>query len=868
MAEEMRLHIEHLMGKSIANGLSPEEARYAAQRRFGGIDQFKEQCRDGLGWRLLEEFIRDLCFGARVLMRNSGFTAVAILTLALCIGANLAIFAVVDALLIRSLPFPRADRLLTIYYTYPHLPGAINGASLTNYYERKGKFSSLESLAEIGSSTSVIGEPGATTVEDTGRVTPEFFDTLGVHPFMGRFFTESEMTYQTDQVAILSYEYWKNAFAGDPAILGRSVRMDATPRKVVGVLPPGFRFLSLRAPVYTPMSSDKSERGVDRRHEFGRMMVARLRDGATVAEARAQIAADDTETAAEYPYAKLIEQAGCYSVVAPLQADYVSSIRPTLLLLQAGALFLLVIGGVNLVNLMLIRASNRSRELAIRRALGASNGNIVREVMAESVLLTVTGGVFGLLVGAAGIQLLAALGSHQLPLGAEIAFNGRLACVALAGAALTGFIVGMPVAWFNLHGGLAGALHAESRGSTASRTTRRLRHGFIVTQVALAFVLLIGASLLGLSLRRAMAVAPGFSSERVITGRFSLIPSHYNTDDQAKNFFKSYYEKALAIPGVSAVGMVSRVPVVGYNDNVALNVPGYVPKPGEDPSGVHDLYGVGGDYFKAMGIPLIEGRFLDMSDSAKDEYYAVVDEAFARHYWPEGGAVGKKVYAGLKPYPGEKPYVIVGVVGTIKQDSPASMIAPHGALYVTFEAAFYRNYYVVARTTLPPEVVGAALAKVLRDVDPDLPLSDIKSMDTRIADSLSTRRSPALMAGIFGVVALLLASIGLYGVMAYAVVQRTREFGVRLALGAQRSDVLRMVFLEGARLAALGLALGAAISLAAASFISSFLFGVTSHDPIAYAGVGAVLAAVASVACLLPAQRATAVDPIVALRAD
>ena len=517
---------------------------------------------------------------------------------------------------------------------------------------------------------------------------------------------------------------------------------------------------------------------------------------------------------------------------------------------------------------MLIRASNRGRELAIRRALGASNVHIVREVMAESVLLAVTGGALGLLVGAAGIQLLASLGSRQLPLGAEIAFNWRVACVAFVGAAFTGFIVGIPVAWFNLHGRLAGALQAESRGSTASRATRRLRHGFIVTQVALAFVLLVGASLLGLSLRRAMAVTPGFHAEKVITGQFTLIWSHYHDDATYMSFFQRYYEKARAIPGVTAVGMVSRVPVVGFNDNGAFNVPGYTPKPGEDPSGIHDLYAVGGDYFRAMGIPLIEGRFLDVTDPAKKEYNVVVDETFARHYWPDGGAIGKKVFGGIKPFPGELPFIVVGVVGTIKQDGLGSSIAPHGAIYATFEGAFFRNFYIVARTALPPEAVGATLARVLRDVDPDLPLTDIRSMDTRISDSLSTRRSPALMAGIFGVVALLLASIGLYGVMAYAVTQRTREFGVRLALGAQRTDVLRLVFLEGARLAALGLALGVVISLAAAGYISSFLFGITAHNPIAYAGVAAVLAAVASVACLLPAQRATAVDPIVALRAD
>jgi predicted permease len=804
----------------------------------------------------------------RRLTGSPAFALAALATLALCIGANLAIFAVVDALLIRSLPFPRADRLLTIYYAYPHLPGAINGASLTNYYERKGKFTSLQSLAEITTTTSVIGEPGATTIEDTARVTPEFFETLGVHPLMGRGFSDAEMTYQTDQVAVLTYEYWKSEFASDPAILGKSVRLDGAPWKIVGVLPPGFRFLSLRAPIYTPLSSNEDERKMIRRHDTGNVMVARLRDGATVAEARAQIVADDIARAPEYPYAKLIADGGCSTVVAPLQADYVASIRPTLLLLQAGALFLLIIGGVNLINLMLTRASGRVRELAVRRALGASNVHIVGEVMAESVLLTVTGGALSLIVGAAGIRLLSVLGSRQLPLGEEIAFNWRLASVALAGSVFMGFAVGIPVAWFNLRGRLAGALQAESRGSTASHALRHLRHSFIVTQVALAFVLMTGASLLGQSLRRAMSVAPGFISEKVITGQFSLIWNHFRDEAAYKSFFPSLYEKMAAIPGVSAVGMISRVPVTGYGDNAAINVPGYVPKPGEDPSGVCDKYSVGGDYFKAMGIPLIEGRFLDPTDPAKKEINIVVDETFAHHYWPEGSAIGKKVYDGFEPNLGRQPYVVVGVVGTIKQDRLASSAAPHGAIYLTYAAAPFRSYYIVARTTLPVDAVGATLAKVLREVDPDFPLTDIRSMETRVSDSLSTRRSPALMAGIFSVVALLLSSIGLYGVMAYAVVQRTREFGVRLALGAQRTDVLRLVFLEGARLAGLGLALGMAISLAAAGYISSFLFGVTSYDPIAYAGVAAVLATVTSMACLLPARRATAVDPIVALRTD
>ena len=809
--------------------------------------------------------LAEIYIATRRLAKSPLFTATALGTLALCIGANLTIFAVVDALLIRSLPFPDADRLVTMYYVYPKLPSSSPGASITNYFERKGKLPALSSVAEINEIFSVVGESGSTAIVAMGKVTPEFFSTLGVTPLIGRAFTDSEMTYQTDHEAILSYEYWRTAYNADPGAIGRTIRIDDDPKKIVGVLPPHFRFPSFDAPVYTPFSSDEGQRSVASRHVTGPILIGRIAKGNTLAAVQTQVDSLDAALAPEFPDAKLVSEAGTHTVVEPLQAAFVASVRPMLLLLQAAALVLLLIGCVNLVNLLLIRASNRSREVAIRQALGAGRRQVVRDAMTETMMLTLAGAMIGLWVGYAGISILGRLGVDQLPLGAEVVFNGRLAVAALIGAVVIGASVAVPVSWFNLRSGLALALKSEARGGTAGSSAIRLRRAFIVAQIALAFVLLTSASLLGISLRRAMAVSPGFSADHIITGQFNLTWNGYPQRDTLHNFFERLFEKTAELPGIPAVGAISALPVVGPGNGDVVTIPGYTPPRGETGLQVHDQIGVAGDYFVAMGIPLVSGRFLRPVDATQMQMTCVVDESFARHYWPEGGAVGKEVYFGTNPPPDAKYYTIVGVVGTVKQNGITETVG-RGTVYVPYSRVYFHQYYLVARTSLAPEGVANSLVKAVRAADSDVPLTNLHSMQYLISDSLSTRRSPALMAGIFAASALLLATIGLYGIMAYVVAQRTREFGVRLALGAQKMDVLRLVLMEGARLAALGLGAGFVLSLILIRFMSSLLYGVQPNDPLAYAAVAAAITLVISVACFLPARRATMVDPLVALR--
>ncbi len=809
--------------------------------------------------------MNDLRYAVRMLLKNPGFTVVALFTLALCIGANLSIFAVVDAILIRPLPFPDSNRLVILFNSYPkaNIPRA--GASLTSYYERRGQIPSFASLAAISQTTSVVGETGATSRENCGRVSPEFFATLGVNPFIGRTFKEEEMTYQTDHEAMLSYEYWQSHCNADPNILGKSIRADGIARLVVGVLPPGFRFLSFEAPVYTPLSSEEAERNLGARHAaIDKIEIARLVPGVTLAEAQSEVDAHNNARAAEFPQAKEVAETGFRTVVAPLHADHVASVRPILVLLQAGVLFLLLIGGANLANLLLIRAGMRTRELGIRLSLGATRRHVVSQVMAETVLLALGGGIAGLSVGAAGIRLLAALGVDQLPLGARIALNERLALVTLIGAVVMGIVIALPVAWFNLRGHPANALRTQSRGDTTNLAARRLRHAFIIAQIGLAFVLLTGAGLLGVSLKRAMEVSPGFRLDHVLTGQFGLPWLGYHSQGSFPQFFDRLYEEISHQPGVSAVGVVNRVPMSGEGPAEAVTVPGYILAPGASLA-LHDIFAVAGDYFAAMGVPLREGRYLNQTDTHGDQKPCVVDEAFAHRYWPQGGAIGKQVYEGTSIKPGDLPFVVVGVVGAVKQTSLTDNLSK-GAIYVPYNRFFTRNYYLVTRTGIAPESLALTLIKTVRKIDPELPLNDLRSMDVRVEDSLISRRSPTLLAGIFALAALLLAAIGTYGVLSCAVAQRHREIGVRLALGAQPKQIAIQFLSLGLRLLAVGTVAGVLGACLAGQAMRKILINVPALPVATLAGTALIMTVVSLVACWLPVRRAARVDPMMALR--
>jgi predicted permease len=681
---------------------------------------------------------------------------------------------------------------------------------------------------------------------------------------MGRAFTDAEMTYNTDRVAILTDSAWRRRFQADPKVLGRQIRLDGVERTVVGVLPPEFRFLSSEARIYVPFASSMEDRRAPRRHSAnGAELIARLNRGATLDEAQSQIDALDAGIAHEYPQARMIADAGYRTKVASLHADHVASIRPTLLLMQAGVFFLLLIGAVNLVNLLLIRAGAHVKELAVRLAMGASRGHVVGEVMVETTLLTSLGGLLGLGVGAGGIQLLATLGAERLPLGARIAFDARLALVALITSIAIGIVVGLPIAWLNLQKHLGQALGSETRGGTSGRAEQRLRHGFIVAQISLAFVLLAGAGLLGLSLEKAAAASLGFPADHLLSGQVTLPYSSYPNVGQRLAFTQKLMEEVANTPGVLAAGIVTNVPLSGHNTKSAIAVKSHPIAPGTLPR-VPYAVSVDGDYFSAMRLPLREGRFLTAADSRRKERTCVVDESFAHHYWPKGGALGQVVFLGSKPQSDAEGHTIVGVVGTAKQ-ADVTEGRSEGAVYFPWAYRNERQIWIVARTSGAPESLGAALQQIVRKIDPELPVSDIRSMEMRISDSLMARRAPVLLAGIFAGVALLLAAMGTYGVLSYAVAQRRREIGVRMALGARPGQIHWQFFELGLRLLAGGTAVGALGAWMAGRAMQTLLFDVPSLHLPTLARAAGVIGLATFVACLLPSHRAAGISPVEAL---
>ncbi len=807
--------------------------------------------------------MNDLRYAFRQLRKAPGFTITALATIAICLGANLAIFAVINSVLLRPLPFPNSDRLVSIYNTYPKAGVENDGSSVTNYYERRGNIPAFSSLSIYMDRSETVGDPGSLHQEEIIRISSEFFTTLGVSPALGRNFTTDEVDNQKN-VIILSNAFWRQQFDSDPNILGRETRVNGIARKVVGVLPPAFRFLSSEARVFLPLKSGPEQRGPEARHSGGggTHMIARLKPGATIAEAQAQIDAHNTAVERDDPQAKMMAEAGFRSPVLSLHAEQVRSIRPTLLLLQAGVFFLLLIGAVNLVNLLLIRSSDRSKEMAIRQAMGATRWHVVRQVVTETLLLAAAGGVLGVVLGAWGTQLLQVVGANRLPLGAQIAVDGRLAAIGLAGAVFLGIAIAAPIAWFNLRSHLANALQSESRSGTISRATQRLRHGFIIAQIALAFVLLAGAALLGLSLKKVMAVPAGFRAEHVLTGECTIswdaIPKRVGIIDRLLDSIRQQ-------PGVVAAGTITNIPLSGDNGKTAVTPQGYVPPPGQSPHG-HYTYAVHGDYFSVLGIPLREGRYLTSADSRRSERVCVVDEDFAQRYWPKGGAIGQRIAHGGETEEA-KLFTIVGVVGAVKQ-AALTESQGQGAVYLPYAYLNKNSVFVVARTTQRPEAFAETLRKLVRATDSDLAIDDVRSMDTRIDDSLIARRSPALLAGIFAGVALLLAAIGTYGVLSYAVTQRRREIGIRMALGAQRQQIGAQFLSLGLRLLAAGSALGLLGATLAGRAMQSVLFEVPALPVAALLGTALVMTTVSLIACLIPARRATQVDPMIALRSE
>ena len=818
--------------------------------------------------------LNDLRHSLRLLGKEKAFSLTVILTLAVCVGANATIFSVVHKVLLAPLPYPDADRLVAVLNGYPGagVPRASNSAP--DFFLRRERMKSFEELAQYQGWGHTVGEVGATSREQTMRVSASFFPLLGARPALGRFFHEEEMAEGNARKVVLSHGYRMDRFAGDASAVGQDLRVDGVPYEIVGVLPESFRVTSPDQPrFYVPIPYTAAHRTLDQWHNNNFAMIGRLAEGATAEQAEAEGNALNQALIAEWPVPgaeQLLRDAGFNTMVTPLQEDLVRDIRGTLALLWGGVAFVLLIWCVNIANLILARSQVRAREMATRAALGAPRSRLAREVLTHAVLLATLGGVIGIGLAAIGMRALGTLGVDQLPRGSEIAMDAPVLLFTLAIAVVAGLIFGsIPLAQL-LRQNLHGVLGAESRGGTADRKALRVRSGLVTAQVALAFLLLIGAGLMLASFRAALSVDPGFEAEGVWTGFVSLPAARYEDGDARARFAETLMEEVRALPGVRNAAVTTTVPFSGNNSSSVILPEGYTPPPGESILSPYQT-AVGTGYFETMGIPLREGRTFTPADGVNGQRTLILDEWLANRYYPQGDALGRRMIWGAVPgqETEENIFTIVGVVGSIKQNDLTTPDAEHvGAYYVPYRANPSSFLTLVVRGEGRTEALTSGIRDRVRELDPELPLHGIETMHGRIDESLATRRTPMLLLMGFSGIALLLATIGIYGVLAYLVAQQTREMGIRLALGSSAREIFALVVSRGAIVTGMGLGVGAVASVVGGRIMQSLLFGVEPLEPVVLMTVAVVLGLVALAACVVPAWQATRIDPVRALVAD
>jgi len=822
----------------------------------------------------MEHILRDAARSLKLLAREKTFGATVLVTLALCVGANVAIYGVVHAVLLESLPFFEPDRLVTVNNSYPGAGVARASNGSVDFFQRRERIAAFEEVGIYQGGGGTVGEPGSTQQVASLRVSPSLFPLLGVQAARGRTFLEEEMEEGNQYEVVLTHGAWQDFFGGADDAVGRDLRIDGRPYEVVGILGEDFLMPDRQdARFFVPIPFGEEDRQLASWHNNNFQMLARLAPGATVEQARAQNLALNDALMDEWdiPNARqLLTDAGYTTLVDPTAEDLVRDVRPLLYLLWGGVAFVLLIGCVNIANLLLARAQTRLMDVATRLALGASRARVATQVLTESVVLSLLGGAAGLALGALGLRLLTTLGVDDLPRGTAIGVDGSVLLftllLSIGAAALFASIPMVSV----LHGDLSPAFRAGGRTGTASRRSVSVRNALVTSQVALAFVLLIGAGLMMMSFRAAISVNPGFDPHGVLTGLVGLPGARYEDDDARRRFWDELLADVRATPGVAAAAVTTQVPF-GNNNSASLIMPeGYELSPGESLLAPFQTF-AGPGYFEAMGIPLLEGRTFQESDVADAPRVVVIDQWLANRYWPTGGALGDRMVWGAVPgqdsVAAENLFTVIGIVETVKQNDLTTPDAEHvGAYYFSYRQLTSDFMTVVARAT---DGDAAGLTDDVRSavarIDPDLPFFGVQTMQERIDASLVRRRAPLVLLGIFGTVALFLALVGIYGALAYTVMQRTREIGIRMALGSAPQDVFRGVVGQGLRVTGVGLVVGAGAAWLLARLIQSLLFGVQATDPRVMAGVALLLAGVAAVACVIPARRATRVSPVEAL---
>lgn len=808
----------------------------------------------------METLWQDVRYAARTLIKRPGFTLVVMLTLALGIGANTAIFSFVNALLLRPLPYKDAERLVRITALRGNEEGRFSMLELKDMREQLGSFESIGAYIP-GAQYNYSGE-GAPEEFSAILATREFFEVMGV-PLAHGTVWPVEYDRERNFGVVLTHEVWKRRFGGDPNVLGRKITLDAAPfYTIYGVLPPNFNFPSTTQ-LFRSIAINKNLPNYEERDKRNVYAVARLKPGVSAEQARAELAAFSQRLATTYPDLNK----GLTFTLKPLRDLTVGDVRPYLWLLLAAVGFVLLIACVNVVNLLLTRSLAREREIAIRTALGAERGRLVRQLLTESVLLAGCGGLVGLAFAWLSVRGLKTLIRAELPSWVAIDLDWRVLFFTLGVSLLTGLIAGLAPALQASKPDLNDLLKEGAKGSQCGR--QQLRKVLVVAEVALAMVLLIGAGLLVQSFRRLQQAELGFSPTSLLTMRVALPWRKYSGEqgpEQQKQFFQQLMGRLSALPGVEAAAMTSNLPLASERQEgkLTFTIEGQSADEQQRNPFANNLH-VSPNYFSALGIRLLAGRYLNDADTANTDRVAVISQRMAERMFPRQDPIGKRLKVGAVTSEAQWA-TIVGVVGNVKHEA----IASDGGfdLYTSYQQVVDSNMYLLLRTKVPPHTLAAAATQAVWAGDPEQSAFNIVTMEERIADTVWQRRLAGTLFLVFAGLALLLAAIGIYGVMAYTVSQRTREIGIRMALGAQPQEVSRMIVGQGARLIALGLGIGLVVALLGSRLIHSLLYGISSADPLVYVSVLAMLTAVALLACWLPARRASQVDPMISLRTE
>jgi len=859
--DELRFHIEQQSAANIAAGIPPDEARRQAALQFGAVEGVKEGCREQRRAFWLETLIADVRYALRVMRKNPGFTAIAILTLALGIGANTAIFSVVYAVLLKPLPFKNPQQLVAVFAAKPQEGVPKTGVSFPNFEEWRAQntvFSELAGNQEHDLNVTGRGEP---FVARTGVVTTEFFPLLAVPPLAGRTFVPADGKPGAVPVVVLSENLWRGRFGSDPNIVGSSVSLDKRLFTIIGVMPVGFRspFLARNQDIWVPTVDDPLFGGwMARRSGHWLPVIGRLKPGVSIAQAQAEMETISARLAKEFP----AENEGWTARVVPLQSEIVGDVKPALLVLLGAVGLVLLISCANIANLLLARATSRAKEMSVRIALGAGRGRIVRQLLTESAALGLLGGIAGMLLAFWSVNALRTVLPAEIATVSEIHVDGYVLGFALLLSIVASFIFGLAPALFAAGSDLNTNLR-EAAGRAGAGGRRQTARSFLAAaETALAMVLLIGAGLLVRSFVTLMSVSPGFHSEQLMKAEVTLPQFEYSKPEQWNAFASDLLARIQAEPGLreSAIGIP--LPLADGFVNLGFAIEGLAPPPSSSPR-TADYVAATPGYFGVMRIPLLKGRDFTDLDLSSAPRVTIISEAMARQYFPNQDPIGKRITFGFPPN-GDAIREIVGVVGDVRD--VALNQAPAAMMYVPFAQAPFWGVVVATRSNLSLATFAEAIRRDAAAIDKDLPVTDVAAMPDAVSVSIAQPRFQTLLLGLFGALALILAAVGIYGVISYSVIQRTHEIGIRMSLGAQPAQVLRLVMEQGAKLALAGILIGGAAALALTRLMRSLLFEVGPADPLTFAGVAALLVGVALAACYIPARRAMRIDPMTALR--